>query len=233
MRTWCAVASLRLLLTLAAAGSWLAAFPAGASPITFGWTGTITEIVIDAGPGPAGGVGVGSQVSGVYTFESTTPDSEPLDYHGAYYDTLSDIEVVMGTDTLTIPSPSNLTSINMINVRDGDWDAYEMFAMDTTGTASMNSLPIPTAAVIVQAWDDSAVMLSSTLLPVTPDFFDPDAYDTPFLIGVVRTPDVDQYQVHGEVDSLYLISAPESSALTLLMLSLTGVAILRRRPSRA
>jgi hypothetical protein len=217
----------RLLCCVAVTLGLLAPWPAAAGLITWGWTGTITEVVVLAGPGPPAGVVVGGQVSGVYTFESSTPDSEPDPGLGAYEDALSGLEATVGTDVLSIPSPSSSTGLNTIAVKDGDPDAYQAFALDVAGTSSVNEVPVGVAVYNVLVEDFLSTMLSSTELPVTPDFFDPDAYVTTFHVRIARAQDVDDYEVVGGLDSLFFISAPEPSAGMLIIVGVSALASLR------
>ena len=55
-----------------------------ATPITFSFTGTVTQLVTDPEDPFGGTIGFGTTFTGSYTFESTTPDAAPGTETGSY-----------------------------------------------------------------------------------------------------------------------------------------------------
>lgn len=72
----------RLTLTLALCAGWTAS--GEAAPVTFTFTGAVTEIGAYPGDPFSGGIAEGTTFSGQFTFESTAPDDIPDPAHGAF-----------------------------------------------------------------------------------------------------------------------------------------------------
>lgn len=60
------------------------AAPCAAAPITFGFTGSVTQTTFDPNDPFGGAITVGTAFSGSYTFESTAADANPFASNGSY-----------------------------------------------------------------------------------------------------------------------------------------------------
>jgi hypothetical protein len=110
-----------------AVAAWLGAgwvAPCAAAPLTFDFTGTVTQTMLDPNDPFAGGIAFGTAFSGSYTFESTAPDSIPFASHGSYssFGVPYEFTVTIGGFTF---STSDALSVSVAN---GPSDQYSVFA---------------------------------------------------------------------------------------------------------
>lgn len=151
-------------------GSILAVGPAGAAEIEFGYRGTVTAVDASfaASLPPGSGIHVGAPIWVTYTFESTTPDSDPDPALGSYAGAIQDWTLYVGDYTFT-HDPGG--SVNEISV---------LFEFAVTIYESVDSV-LATPSIPGQSSLESDVLfvglepLADDSLPTTqPDPQDPD-----------------------------------------------------------
>jgi hypothetical protein len=110
-----------------AAAAWLCAgwaAPCAAAPVTYSFTGSVTQTTFVPNDPFAGAIGIGTAFSGSYTFETTAPDSNPFASNGSY--------MSFGAPygfTATIGGFTFATSdVLSINVANGAADQYSVLA---------------------------------------------------------------------------------------------------------
>ncbi|MCB9849737.1 MAG: hypothetical protein H6817_03440 [Phycisphaerales bacterium] len=181
---------------------------AQATPVTFAFEGDIT-FVSDRDGILGGQVNVGDTFSGSYTFESTTPDSEPHPRFGYYDDAISQIDGQAGG--VPFSSPSGSTSyINIRNNEGGLSDSYFAFGdvliADRAVTFSIQLFGSDTT----QLSDDSLLLVPPELTAFSPRLL--------FLGGSESA----GINIQADVSSLVLI--PEPHTLTLVVVLALGFA---------
>ena len=130
-----------------------------AGPVTWEFTGEITSLV-DVDNLFGGAVGVGTRFSGFFTFESTTPDSEPGSGRGTYTNAITLVGGQVGgftfggssgsSNSITITKFSTHPQIDAYVARAGtnllgveETINFSLFLQDFTGVAFPNdSLPL-------------------------------------------------------------------------------------------
>ena len=102
--------------------------PAMASsiPITFTFTGTVTEVGFEMGEDFSGPFRLGKSVTGSYTFTPDTPDNNASDSIGQYNNALTNLHVVIGTSTGTYVASLG-SGDNKIQVKNPDNFSYESY----------------------------------------------------------------------------------------------------------
>ncbi len=128
---------------------------AEASPITFAFTGTMT--FVDSALGPT--ITAGAEMSGSFTFESSTPDDQSFGLIGAYPNAISSLSLTMGDYSLTVTNPVSQITVNQLSEHRYDVvtlldgappinqrtpTQFVLSLQDTTGTA-FSSDALPTA----------------------------------------------------------------------------------------
>ncbi len=192
--------------------------PSYAVPITFSFSGTVTNYFYDPSTGDTfgGSVGVGTTFTGFYTFESTSPDWSPADpQYGGYHSVLLPygMEATIGGNTVSGLSSDML--IDVWNTPGGD--SYSAVALDF-GFQSLG----------IQLSGGSSSIFDNDSLPLSP----PDIADfaearfgyavTDFFGPVVLS-------VVGTLTELTLVSTiPEPTSLALMSLGLIGLGFARR-----
>ena len=139
------------------------AYPATGYPVTFEFAGEITHVWDDDGL-LGGAVTVGSPFSGLYTFESTTPDSDPHEPRRGLYEG-SLLAVSGSTGGLSYLGPQGFQ--NLIEVTD-PFDSYIV----KTEVAFVDE----TLEFFLRLGDSTGTAFSSDFLPLSPpDLSDFDA----------------------------------------------------------
>jgi hypothetical protein len=149
---------MKKLASSLAVTAWLCAGwaePCAAAPITFSFTGSVTQTTFVPNDPFAGAIAVGTAFNGSYTFESTAPDGNPFASNGSY-----NAFGMPYSFTATIGGFTFATSDAMtINVGNGPADQYSvvacaggpfcfgpiwaLFLEDTDGTVFANdALPV-------------------------------------------------------------------------------------------
>ena len=221
--------TLLLLLGTALSG------PVSASPITFAFTGNVNSV-----SAPLSGTFNTSQtLSGFYTFESTTPDTVPLDATlGFYTGALTALSFTVGSYTGTGPTLSG-SAIAVENdrvmvfqpiPRDSYTAGAEFVGQDIAGLS-------PLFVIVVGLVDPTGTALNSDSLPTTPPNLSAFTQGSGFVLifGIPAFPENEE-QVVGTLTSLTLVTEPpggtpipEPSTWLLLSSGLAGIALWRQR----
>jgi hypothetical protein len=186
-----------------------------AGPITFQFTGTVTQVPVD---GLFGDIEAGQNISGNYTFESTSIDGDPADPAiGSYRSPSGDpysFNVTVGSHSF---STNFLLGVGVFNAAQ---DQYTVLAEDG-GATEMFSLFLQ---------NQNGTVFSNDVLPLSAP---PLNVFSPSLVAFqldVNLPD-GEVQVDGTIDSLSSAAVPEPSTLSFLLLAagLAGAWIAKRR----
>lgn len=162
---------IRLICTLAAIFLAYVAFAGKAwpDPVTFTFGGVVTNIEDRFGAieAPWDSVVVGDPWSITYTFESTTPDSDPINTWGYYNNTISSYMInVGGVNQTAPPTTSRIAVFNGLPV---GFDQYEVNLYDAT--AGFNSLFFQLDDDTDSAWATDALPLAGDIpQPITSEF---------------------------------------------------------------
>ena len=129
-----------------------------AAPITFGFTGTVTDSVF-------GTIPVGSAVTGHYTFDDGLTDMDPNPFNGVYGPVDLTITFIDGSSVIT----STATFfINNNSSGIGTTDEYSV-RMDTTPDTLTGSFAgLPWEFGRLHRFDDTGAAFSNDSLPLTP-----------------------------------------------------------------
>jgi hypothetical protein len=111
-----------LAVALLCAGS---AAPCVAAPITFGFTGFVTNTTFAPSDPFAGAIGLGTTFNGSYTFDSTAADNIPFANNGSY---TSSGAPYLFTVTIGSSFTFSTTDILNINIANGPTDQYSVLA---------------------------------------------------------------------------------------------------------
>jgi len=181
--------------------------------VTFAFEGEITSVRDDNGLLGAA-VEVGTPFSGVYTFDSATPDTDPNPRGGVYENAITDFSGLVGG----IPFEGPGDSVNTIEIRD-DWgdpprDQYVVFIETTLVGHELETL--------LGLYDITGLPLVGTNLSSVPP--DPALFE----YSVFRVFDSSEQlgiSLRGDVTSLALVPEPA----TVIMLGLGTWLVSRRR----
>jgi hypothetical protein len=108
--------------------AWLVAgwaAPCAAAPVTFDFTGSVTQTMFDPNDPFAGAIGFGTTFSGSYTFETTATDAIPFASNGSYSSFGSPYQF-----TVTIGGGFTFSTSDVLNigVGNGPADQYSVLA---------------------------------------------------------------------------------------------------------
>lgn len=206
-------------LTVAAA----VATPANAAPVTFQFTGSVTQINADPGDPFGGAIDFGTLFSGSYTFNSTAIDSIGSATDGSFPSAGAPYGISVDFDG----DPFGAFSIVgvTVNTRNGAPDQYGVFGFD-------GSLQIE---FLLEAF--AANPFANDLLPLTP----PNIANFNSRVFTFRSDDLDgnQVEILGTLDSLTgpppPLPVPEPATLGMLTVGLVAAARrlqMRRRAER-
>ena len=192
---------------------------AGAAPITFLFTGHVTQVAAldPASPFPDP-VDVGTPFSGRFRFDGASPDLVPLDAQtGSYTSSGTPYGIRLSLAGLTFAFPS--VNIGVLNDYAGPTDYYLVTFAESAGPGN------PTGTLVeLTLIDDSGTAFSGDALPLLPpalgDFLVRSFLFTDTILG-------NQVEIGGEIESLVVKAAPEPS--TMLLLVLPAVGLIRRR----
>jgi len=205
----------------------LSAPTAMAALVTFQFSGYIDQEDEDIDPLLASTFSSGDIISGSYTFESTTPDSDERDSFGQYF-ALVDFSLTVGSYTATYESSE--AAPGEIWVVDGgvnEEDSYEVSA-GLTG-ASVGGIPLSFTALSFR--DSTLAMFSSTDLPLDA------AMIAPFGPGSFQLSFVDDSDplnltgsdLYGTITNIQTSVVPLPGALILFLSGLVSVFISKQR----
>jgi hypothetical protein len=191
---------------------------ASAFPVTVEFTGHVTQVDDDLFGWFHGSVPVGTLITGAYTFESTTPDTNPDAGVGHYTSSLygNGLDAYFSIYHLHSPSPLDVTVINEV----GKDDAYKMNASWRLSFLSPPNTPIVPMQFILDLSDRTGQVWSSDALPLSsPSFGSWTEAQFLFTAGY-EVPDT---VIRGQLDSLAIVATPEPSTLLLLGSALAGL----------
>ena len=211
------------LLALMAAGL------ANAVPITFAFTGVVSQDPLLDPSDPFGGsIAAGTPFSGSYTFESTTPDADASASGGSYTSSPGSLSVTIGGNVF---AAFDLLNFGVNNNFSGS-DFYIVLAQGTSGADIFD------LSLILQNTNGTA-FVGAALLTNAPSFAAFE-FATLFLDGSFSG---NQVQIQGDLASLTCtagcepgggggggVPVPEPATLALLGAGLAGLG-LRRRPA--
>jgi len=179
-----------------------------AASITFNFTGVVTAVDSLL----ASEFSVSESVVGSYTFESTTPDSDPDPTQGIYDNAVTAFTATFGGD-YTVTQGSD----NDISVLDGlpGNDAYSVFLANPTAptVAGLNVV-----ALFLGLIDTDSTVFTSDALPLLPPSF---SEFEDFTSGTIFLDDPNNRSVNFQLTSLTII--PEPSTFVLATLGLLGM----------
>jgi hypothetical protein len=207
--------SRRTLLAAIVGGIVVAALveSAAAYPVTFEFAGEITYVQDDDGV-LDGAVSVGTPFSGLYTFESTTPDRAPASLEVGIYYAITDFSGQIGDFPFAFSMGSK--GSNRISVRNGAPGA----SSDGYAAASTADFAGQVVGVSITLVDNTGRVFSDDSLPLFPpplSRFDRREFEIRDGLEIARL------QLLGEITSL----TPEPG--TLVLLGLAAVLVGRRR----
>jgi hypothetical protein len=141
---------------------------ADAEPITIAFDARV-ELVEDAGGFLGGAIAVGDRISFVYTYDSTTPDTNPLPPVGDYWHTTSPFGIRLTVNGLEFHTDPNDVSflVEIVN----DHYATDNYLLRSYNNVFDVSVPSPHPGSVLEnhiSWqldDPTATALSSTSLP--------------------------------------------------------------------
>lgn len=194
---------------------WLVPTGAGAVPVTFGFTGVVTDVDDLV----AAEFSVGEQVVGSYTFDSAAADSDPDPTLGSY--AITALTVTFGGD-YSVTEGSDVT----LSVHDGppQNDFYLLYA-DLPTAPQVAGLDANTLSFSLI--DSDSTLFASDALPLAP----PDFSEFEIILASLIFFDLPVNQVvNFQVDSLFVI--PEPSTALLLGGGLLSLGAARRWPRR-
>lgn len=187
-----------------------------AAPITFDFTGTVTQVPVLDPSDPFGDtIAFGTAITGSYTFESTTPDAIPSPDAGSYsmFGPPFGMQVDIGGNAF---SATDFLNIGVANNFSGTVDQYTVLAQQTSDE------PLDIELFFE---DNTGLALSSDALPTTPP---------PLLLFQIRsfsligTVDGNQVEIGAQINTLTPAVTQVPVPGTLLLLSV-GLAWLCRR----
>ncbi len=156
---------------------------------------------------------VGSPFSGLYTFESTTPDSDPGEpRRGLYNDAIREVEGYVGTYHLQGPVGST-TLVSVVDLQRSLYDEYLVSAPVEFGGVTLD--------FAVQLFDSSGEALEGDSLPLVPPVL--SLFDLPRFL-IFDQSEAIPLTVRGELRSL----VPEPGTLVSLAIGVL-IATTRRR----
>jgi PEP-CTERM motif len=195
----------------------LATFVAGeahASPITFDFSGNVTQVPVLDPSDPFGGtIAFGTPFTGSFTFESLTLDSDPAATSASYQMTCGSplgLAVTIGGNLFTA------TDFLAINLQNGFSDFYGVLACVVACGADLT--------ISLSFIASAGGALSGTALPLVPPDLANFDLATFALSGFI---DGNQVQIDGDITSLSVDGNPIPEPGTLLLFA-AGMAAFRR-----
>ena len=192
--------------------------PAQATIITIGITG-IVDYVEDLGEGDGylgGLINVGDSITGYYTYDTDTPDTNPLSYGGDYEYYSSPFGIFLTIESFNFRT--DLNNVNFLIEITNDYPPNDDYLL-----RSVSNLPLsngsPVEAISWWLYDPNGSAISSTeLLATAPILSD-------WQINLLRIETDRAYRIDGRVTEVEVIPEP----MSLLLFTFGGLALTKRR----
>jgi len=211
--------------------------PASATIITVEVTGTVDSIITDGGLTLDGSVIVGSEMNGYCTYDSETPDLNPIEENGKY--ALLSISMTVGNYTFT-PDPT-LPEYLFFGVGTGD-HGYSAWGGNTRfdGTVYLDATPYSYEDIdwSIRSLELMDLLTNSDEYILTDALPDLDSWPELSIFDWRREFEVafhksysygyGDFVIRGEITSLTVVPEPA----TVLLLGLGSLALLRNRRFR-
>jgi hypothetical protein len=182
---------------------------AHATPITFQFSGTLSQVPVDE---VFGDINAGDEIQGSYTFDSSAMDLVPDSKVGSFTATAPfGMQVTIGSHNFAAQGSLNIGVLN------ASVDQYTVLAQSSAGDISLE--------LFLQ--DNTGAVFSNDQLPITPPELASFAERDFHLDAVFEDQEV---QADGQINSL--VAAPEPDPATLVLggsLVLLGIARWKRR----
>ena len=168
-----------------------------------------------------GRIQIGDVITGTYTYDTDTPDSNPSIYIGMYEHHTSPygIKLTIG-DFVFQSDPGNIDFLVSVGNAGGPYERDNYLIRSYNNLGLYDDVPIPINHIMWQLDDESASAVSSDALPVTPPMLD----DWESVFGLRISADR-MWGIDATVTSVELIPEPA----TLLLLSFGGTILARTR----
>ncbi len=189
--------------------------------ITINITAEITQ-VDDYGDLLEGQINVGDIITGSYTYDSATPDSNPLSTVGVYQHSTSPYGYGISLSTGGFIFQTDPDNVGFLMTTLNNHNGKDMYYLQ-----SYNNLPLSNGLLVDQiGWqldDYSRTALSSDALPTTLPVLEdwPDSFGMHISLGI----DKPEAGIYADVTSVALVPEPG----TVLLLGLGGIVLRKRK----
>jgi len=212
---------MKILIMALVIGFWIGFNHVMAAPITIEITGNVTSASGSALPST---IHAGVDFTGIYTYDSSTPDSVSLAFMGKYcHNSPYGVSISMGGyEFKTTASHTNLFTISIYNdISDGG--IHDLYQISSFDNISIPSVGFTIASINWGLRDNTHSALSSDALPITAPVLTNWDYNLLWIYGLYN-PDHSEVSVYGTVTQTVLIPEP----LTGILMAM-GIVFLRRK----
>ncbi|MHC4558019.1 MAG: PEP-CTERM sorting domain-containing protein [Planctomycetota bacterium] len=203
-----------LILILLVTMCWLLFWPlrADATLVTIEIEAIVDEVT-DPHNFLEGKVEVGDTITGSYVYDSSTPDSNPIQDYAAYWHYSAPAGIYLAVGGLEFK-----TDPDYVNYRFAISNGYQ--SVDTYSIRSINNLPLPNGTLVDNIFwflqDSTGTAVSTVELPTCPPVLDD------WQLNDLRIRRERAFEIQGHVTS----AVPEPA--TILLFGLGGLALLRK-----